>query len=439
MLILIPLIIILLILVNAVYVAAEFAAVSVRRTRVAQLAQEGDAAARRLLPTLESPERLDRHIAACQIGITLSSLILGAYGQATIPGEIAPLFEDLGGMRDTAAQSVSAIIVLAFLTTVQMVFGELVPKSLALQYPTRVALLTTLPMQWSLVAFRWFIAVLNGSGLALLRLIGAKEAKHVRTHSPEEIELLIVQSADGGLLEPEEQSRLRRALQLRDRAAREIMVPRGRVFAVDLDEPVEETVRKVTSSPYTRVPAYRESIDNLVGILHTRDLVVVRLRGAWPASLEELVRPALTLPESLPVDQLLASLRLARARQAILIDEYGGVAGLVTIEDVLAGLFGDLGDEFKAATTKPQQTADGCYTLPGSMPADDAAVLLGIEWTGVSSTVGGMVTETLGALAEGGETVAIGGAELRVEEVRHRAVTLVTARPAHPRAEEDED
>lgn len=430
--IVIVLVIAALVAVNALYVAAEFAAVSVRRTRIAQLARDGNAAAQRLLPTLQEPARLDRYIAACQIGITLSSLVLGAYGQATIPGIIAPAFERLGGLREAAAQSVSAVVVLVMLTAFQMVLGELVPKSLALQYPTRVALLTHLPMRWSLAAYRVFIVVLNGSGLAVLRLLRARGAGHAHTHSPDEIELLIVQSSDGGLLEPEERARLRKALQISKRSAQDIMIPRRQVFAVDIDEPVDQIVRAVTLSPYTRVPAYRETTDNIVGILHTKDLVLARTRGAPVTDLRPFLRPALSIPESMRVDQLLATLRRERARQAIVVDEYGGVAGLVTMEDVLAEFFGEFGDEFKIAAAEPYRLEDGRLRVPGAMSADAAAALIGIQFEGTSATVGGQVIEALGELASGGETVTIGGAEFTVDEVSHHAISWLTVRPPQP-------
>ena len=199
-----------LILVNALYVAAEFGAVSVRRGPVRGLAQRGNMLAGRLLPMLESPSRLDSYIATCQIGITLSSLILGAFGQATVALDLAAVLEDRAGMQSVAAHSAAALAVLVLLTVAQVLFGELIPKSLALQFPTRVALLTYLPTHWSKVLLRPFLAVLNGSGWFILRRVGLQQgASHRHVHSPEEIEMLIAESSDGGLLEPEEQLRLR--------------------------------------------------------------------------------------------------------------------------------------------------------------------------------------------------------------------------------------
>src|SRR5919112_1385008 len=203
-----------LILVNAVYVGAEFAAVSVRRSRIQQLADDGNPLAAWLLPLINSPAQLDRYIAACQIGITLSSLVLGAFAQRTIAVWVSPWFAEWGGLEGVAAQSTSAAVVLLVLTVAQVIFAELVPKSLALQYPTQAALYTLIPMVPSLWLYRPFIKWLNGTGLLVLRAIGAPQHGHRHIHSPQEIELLIAESRDGGLLEPDEHLRLQRALRL---------------------------------------------------------------------------------------------------------------------------------------------------------------------------------------------------------------------------------
>jgi len=197
-----------LIAANALYVAAEFAAVGVRRSRIRQLADEGNRFARMLAPALSDASTLDRYVAACQIGITLSSLVLGAYGQAALAPPFAELLGSWGQFHPAVAESAAAVVVLIGLTVLQVVLGELVPKSLALQYSTSTALYTVLPMRWSLALFAWFIAILNGSGLAILRMLGVPYGSHRHVHSPEEIDLLIAESRDGGLLEEDEHQRL---------------------------------------------------------------------------------------------------------------------------------------------------------------------------------------------------------------------------------------
>jgi putative hemolysin len=278
-----------LILLTALYVAAEFAAVGVRRSRLRRLAEDGSLLATRILPVVESPHELDRYIAASQVGITLSSLILGAYAQASIAPKVAPLVQRVSGIEPATAESTSAVLVLLALTTLAMILGELVPKSIALQEPTKTALATVLPMQWSLRLFSWSIKFLNGSGNAILKLLGIPATGHRHVHSPDEIELLIAESRDGGLLEPQEHVRLRRALRLGLRTARQLMVPRSRLAAVDVDLPFDHVLRYVAASPYSRLPVYRGALDNVVGMLHTRDVVTGFVSDQPPTSIASLI------------------------------------------------------------------------------------------------------------------------------------------------------
>lgn len=347
-------VILFLVLVNALYVAAEFGAVGARRSRIRRLATGGNRLAARLLPVLEDPRALDRYIAASQIGITLSSLALGAYAQVTLAPALEPYFSGLERWRPAAVESIAAVVVLLGLAAFQVVVGELVPKALALQFPTRTALITVVPMRWSLRAFAWFIAVLNGSGLLVLKLLGLTYTGHRHVHSPEEIELLLVESRDGGLLEPEEQARLHRALRLGLRTARELMVPRGEVEAIAIDTPLDRIVSQVAASPYTRLPVYEGSLDQVIGFLHTQDLAVAHALGATPA-VRSLVRPVVRVPEDMAADRLLGLLRERRAALALVQDRRGRVAGLVTLEDVLSELLGEVADEFKSGGAVPAQ------------------------------------------------------------------------------------
>jgi putative hemolysin len=417
-----------LILINAVYVAAEFAAVSVRRSRIQQLASEGNALAAWLLPVLESPATLDRYIAACQIGITLSSLVLGAYAEKTIAVSLTPLFEGFAGLQNPVAQTTSTVVVLLLLTVAQVIFAELVPKSLALQYPTQTAMYTLIPMVPSIWVYRPFIKWLNGTGMLFLRLVGVSPQTHRHIHSPEEIELLIAESRDGGLLEPDEHRRLQRALRLNLRQAKQLMVPRRKVSAVDIDTPINDVISLMAQSPYSRLPVYRDSIDNIVGILHTKDLVRSLVSGGTGGSLASLIRPIASVHESVTADRVLRQLRERRSHQALVVDEFGGTSGLLTLEDVLSELLGDVGDEFKAGEPVPETLPDGRVRLPGSMAVHDAATLLKTTWDTETATVGGLVTEALGHLPVPGETVDVGDFEFQIERIAERAIASVIAR-----------
>jgi len=417
-----------LLLVNALYVAAEFAAVSVRRSRLHQLAEDGNPLAAWLLPVVESPASLDRYIAACQIGITLSSLVLGAYAQATFAVWLAPRFAELGGLQDVVAESTSAGVVLLTLTIAQVVCGELVPKSLALQYPTQTSLYTLIPMIGSQWIYRPFITWLNGTGLLVLRLLGTSHQAHRHIHSPDEIELLIAESRDGGLLEPDEHRRLQRALRLNLRQARQLMVPRRRISALNVETPLNEVIGIVAQSPYSRVPVYRESIDNIVGILRTKDLVRWFVEGRPGATLADLIRPIPTVHESVTADRILRTLRERRSHQSLVVDEFGGTAGLLTLADVLSELLGHVGDEFRSGQTAIETLPDGRVRFPGWTSVDEIAHVLHTKWATGVTTVGGMITEALGHIPVAGETVTLGNFEFTVERVADRMPQSLLAR-----------
>lgn len=331
-------VILVLILVNALYVAAEFAAVGVRRSRVKHLSEDGHWLARSLLPFINDPANLDRYVAVSQIGITLSSLVLGAYAQATVAVALAPHLASWFDLDPKAAVSSAALGVLVVLTAVQVVIGELIPKSLALQFPTQVALATVLPMRWSLAAFRPFISMLNGSATGVLRLFGVQASPHRHIHSPDEIELLIVESRDGGLLEPDEHKRLRRALRLGLRTATDLMVPLSKLTMVRADTPWPDLVRVVTSSPFSRIPVYRDVPENVIGTLRVKDLVHQYVVDGAGAPMEKLVRPIVRVPHDLPADRVIALLRERRVHQAVVVDRTGTVAGLITIQDVIGAV-----------------------------------------------------------------------------------------------------
>lgn len=431
-------VIVALILINALYVAAEFSAVSVRRSRLQQYAENGDWLAKRLLPIIMDGAKLDRYIAACQIGITISSLVLGAYGQATLAKDIAPLFERFGGMQAAAAQSTSAVIVLVLLTTLQMVFGELVPKSIALQYPTRTARWTVLPLEWSSRAMRWLIVVLNGSGVFLLKLFGQPASGHRHIHSPAEIDYLIAESREGGQLRPDESARLRQALRLGMRSVGELMVPRTRIVGVPVDATGADVLELLRRTPFSRLPVHEETLDQVIGVLHVRD-VAARLIGSAVApeiSLRELVRPVLVVPESMTAERLLERLRVERTAMAVVVDEFGGTAGLITVGDMLDELLGETADEFKLGDVLPQKLPDGRVRLPGTVRLDVAAPWVGVLWEADSYTVAGFLMERLGRLPVAGDVIDVDGVRVEVEKMRGRVVEslLVT-----PRAWEDSD
>jgi CBS domain containing-hemolysin-like protein len=346
-------VVVVLTLLTAVYVAAEFAAISVRRSKVRQLAEDHHFLAVRLAPFVADARKLDTYIAASQIGITLTSLILGAYGQAAITPTVAEWIMPFANGDAAWAHSAASIATLVALTTFNVIVGELVPKTLALQHPTPVALATVMPMIWSLAVYRPFIGVLNGSGTLILRLFGVHQSGHRHVHSPEELELLIAESRDGGLLEPDEHRRLQRALRLRLRSARELMVPWSEVEAVDGGEPLWQVLDRLSQSAFTRVPVFRGERTEVIGILNTKRLALRRLQGAVPPALADLVQPAVFTSPTTTGDRLLALFQQRRTHHAIVSDENGRALGMVTLEDVLRAFLGEMPDDVAAAAPVP--------------------------------------------------------------------------------------
>lgn len=334
----------LLIAANGLYVAAEFGAVGVRRSKIRRLAEDGNRWARLLLPFVEDAVALDRYVGASQIGITVSSLALGAVAQATVAVEIAPVLTSTFGLDPITALSAAAIGILALLTACQLILGELVPKALALQFPTQTALVTVLPMRWSLAVFQPLLTVLNGTASLFLRLFKIEIQGHRHLHSPEEIELMIAESRDGGLLEPDEQQRLKRALRLSLRPARDLMVPRVRMTTLPLDAPWDDVVRLVAASPFSRLPVTDPATGRIVGMLRVKDLVD-RYVAEGQLPLARLIRPVVELSEALPADQVITRLREHRMHLAVLVDEAGAATGLITIQDLLGELLGNGGAE----------------------------------------------------------------------------------------------
>lgn len=418
------------ILINALYVAAEFGAVSARRSRISQQAMAGNRLARMLDPILTNTQRLDTYVAACQLGITASSLVLGYYGQSAIARAIAPLFSRLGGMQDAAAQSVAATVVLLALTTLQVVFGELVPKSVALRYPERLALLTVIPMRWSMILFRPAIALFNGAGNLILKALGIPPADHhLHVHSPEEIELLMAESAKGGLLEPDERQLLRNALHMGDITAAETMVPRTRLVAAAIDTPLRDLLNLATASGFTRIPVYQATIDNIIGIVHLKDLFQLYVQGG--DGVAAIVRQVPFVPETKPAVEVWNELRQAQSYVAIVFDEFGGTAGMITTEDLLEEIFGEVQDEYDEEEHQLTTDASGRIRLAGDKWLAEINETFNLKLAHEDvNTIGGLVMATLGRIPEVGDEVTLGPATIRVEAIEGAAVQHVSLKLA---------
>ena len=418
-----------LILVNALYVAAEFAAVSVRKNQIRQMADQGNSLARAVLPTLLDTVRLDRYIAACQFGITISSLILGAYGQVALADILSPLLVSLGGMQEVAAQSLSALFVLVFLTVLQVILGELMPKSLALQYPRQTVLYTYLPMRWSLSLFAGFVDLLNGSGLLLLKLFRLPPGGHHHIHPLEEIDMLLAESREGGMLDSGEHERFHGALTLGQRTVGQLMIPRRQLVLMDIDSDMSSVMRVLEKTPHSHIPVYEGEARKITGILHVKDLSVAYAGSGDSLMLRKLVKSLPFVPESMTVDNLLALMRSQKAFQTFVLDEYGTAIGMVTIDDLMGEVLGDLSNEFEKEAPVAEVLPDGCIRLPGMMRAYKAEQYFSFDGEFSSSTVGGCLVEKLGRFPKLGEMVEFGGRKVRVEKIEHHFVSSLLVIP----------
>lgn len=422
------LVVVILISLNGLFVAAEIGTVGARRARVAQEATEGNRMAQLLLPILESPSQLDNYIAACQLGITLSSLILGFYGQAAITPLVAPLLGSTGLVAQAAATSIAATTVLVVLTVVQVALSELAPKTIGIQFPERTALLLVLPIRWAMVLLRPLIWFFNGSGRLFLRLIGMRavsEGMHV--HAPEEILMLVQQSGEGGLLDESEKELLENTLQLRQRSVRSVIVPRTQLLAASVDLPCAELLALLAESSYSRLPLYEGSIDNIIGVVHLKDLLCLHVNPDPDCDIRSVMRVPPYVPETVSVEQVFQQLQHEHYHLAVVIDEYGGTAGIVTFEDLIEEIFGDITDEFDTDPPEIEIGQGGRLFLSGDVDLKRLADMLNAPFPYEDvDTLGGAILSVLGAIPEPGQEVRLQGYDFRVEQVNGYAISRVS-------------
>lgn len=404
---------------NALYVAGEFATVGSRRSRVQQMAESGSGNAQRLLDIIRDPTKLDRYVAACQIGITLTSLVAGAFAQA----ELTPLLEPHLG---AAGRAVAIVIVLVAITVVQVVWGELLPKTVALRYPERLAVATLIPMQISQWLFRPLIAIFNGSAFALMRAVGLhSDHAHTHVHSPEELSALYRESAEGGLIDPEEQEMATGALRLMTRSAGQIMTPRHRLVTAATSQPIDEALGELAISSFSKFPV-RDDDGAIVAMVSIRELL---LPPADAAVVADVMRTPLLVSEFMSVPELWSLLESATRHSALVVDEFGTVIGLVTVEDVLEEIVGEVHDEFDDGRDPVTITPEGIRAL-GTVTLQDLARLTDLALSDQpTETVSGLIWAQLGRLPEPGDRIDIEGAHIEVLAMDGRAVGSVLIEP----------
>ena len=415
-----------LVFLNGFFVATEFALVKVRATRLAELAKKGNRSAA-LAETLV--ERLDAYLSATQLGITLASLGLGWVGEPAFAHLFEPFFHGLPFLKEAVAHTASLTTAFVLITFLHIVFGELAPKSLAIQR----AEATTLAVARPIMAFHWlfypFIWSLNGLANLTLRLLRLGPAsEHDTTHSEEEIQMLLAHSHAGGRIPVMRQRLLQNVFTFGRRTARQMMIPRTDVIVLSIDQPFAQFVEQVRKSGHTRYPVCEGDLDKVLGILHIKDLPET---DPGREGLIAVLRPPLFVPESMGAERLLLNFQEQRQHLAIVVDEYGGASGILTLEDVLEELVGEVQDEFDEEAPQLLKVRQGGYLVSAGMLLDAVAAQLGItlEEELDADTIGGYVQLKLGTLGRVGDQVPLGSYVVRVVETRGRRLIRLLILP----------
>ena len=399
---------------NGLFVAAEFSIVTVRKTRVDQLIAEGHRGARSVRRAVTAP---DRYIAATQLGITMASLGLGWLAEPALASIFEPALAFLPAhLAAATAHSIAVAIAFAIITAAEIVFGELTPKWIALERPEATALWLVKPLEIFMRAMSPFIRVVHGTAQGVIRMLGFSGADHrAMVHSEEELKMLVTASQEAGVLEEQEEQMLHRVFGFADLTAGQVMIPRTELVAVPDETPLPELVTRIAQGRHSRLPVYRGDLDDVIGMLHVTDVMKAIAAQQDTATAGGLVREVLNVPETLAADDLLSELRRRRAREALVIDEYGGTAGLVTFESLMERIVGEVPGE-AGAQSRVTARPDGSCEVDGLALVADINEQFGLHIDeGVYTTIGGYMLGRLGRRPRVGDTIEVEGRKVRVE------------------------
>jgi len=420
-----------LVALNGFFVAAEFALVRARRSRVEVLEEEGSRGAQM---SLRQIDEIDEYLAACQLGITLASIAIGFLGEPAIAKLLEPAF---GGLVSHGLAVAIAITIAYLITTsLHITIGEQVPKIYAITHAEGVAVRIARPLHWFNIGFRPFIHVLNWASNGMLRVLGVStRADFEDTSSSEDLKLLIAQSEHGGKLDPGEAGMLHGVFHLHEQEARQVMTPIPAVVTIDVAENVRTALERCVESGHTRLVVIEgANTDRVLGTVHNNTLIRVLMSEGPEASINAIVKPPIIMPETKPLDDLLADLQRERATMAVIIDEYGRTAGIVTVEDIVEEVVGEITDETDPAGGAVRRLANGDWFVRGHVPItdlEDYGIQLPVDSEAYNS-LGGFVFGDLGRLPKRGDMVRSNDYSLRVESVRENRVEAVRIRDHEP-------
>ena len=413
-----------LVALNGFFVAAEFALVRVRETRLRQLEEEGNVRAAAVRAVLRD---LDTYLSVCQVGITVASLALGWVGEPVVSRLIEPILQSAGVRNERVVGIIAIVLGFAALTYAHLVFGEQAPKYFSSSRAEATALRILRPLKLFMFLFRPLVWLVNTSTNFVLKPWGIKLGEEMEAHSEEELRLMITSSTASGELDPEEREYLYNVFDFADKVAREIMVPRPDIEALPHDAPLDELTETAAFGRFTRYPVCEGDLDNVLGSVHVKDLF--RAAGEQPEEFDirPLVRECLVVPENKPIEQLLKEFQQHKLQMAIVIDEWGSVEGLITIEDILEELVGEIQDEFDRDEAAIEQLGDNVYAVDGRIPIEEVNEHFGLHLEHEDfDTIGGYILGTLGRPPETGDTVEAQDVTLTVKAVDGARVSMLT-------------
>ncbi len=410
--------IVVLVLLNGFFVGAEFALVRSRRNRLEAMVRTGDRLAR---VALRASSNISGLLPASQLGVTLSSLALGWVAQSMMTDVLASLPD---GAEIPARVTIAALIAFAVASYVHVVFGELLPKAAALNHPERLAKWLVPPLVLFASLSRPFVWIINRTSNFMLRLFGLRALPgEDSVHSPDELRILVEQAQEGGAIEAQDADMIDAVLEFSEKNASDVMTPRTEVAAFPLDASLDDVLATVEDRGYSRYPVYEDSIDNIVGLILTKDILIEAVRRRNSFSLQAVMRPVHMVPGSREVEDVLADFKRLKEHMAVVLDEFGGTAGVVTMEDLLEEIVGEILDEYDDPAEKPVETLGGETLVPGSTHISDLNERFALEVPDEDyTTIGGYVFGTLGKLPAPGDRVTAGGAIFTVREMDGRRI-----------------
>ena len=418
------LIVFLLLFVNGFFVAAEFAIVRSRRTKIEQLTKDGNVDAKLALKALED---MNFFIAAVQVGVTIASIGIGWFGSPTVERMLSPVLGNLPTGYIYLAQTITAIVAFLIITFMHVVIGEQVPKCIALQYPERISLYVAKPMNLFMTISKPFVWILNWACNAILKMFKVPISTARVVHTLEDLDLLVDTSYDEGVLNETEKDMIHNVFNFSDLTAREVMIPRTDMVCVPIDMSFEEVNKVASENQYTRYPVYEGDIDHITGMIHVKDLYLLALEEK-EKPISKIQRNIMLVPETITMDNLVREFKKNKSQMAIVVDEFGGTSGIITLEDVMEEIFGDVQDEFDEETEfdikelKPNQ-----YLANGMMRLDEFAQHFDIPEENMEDedvdTIAGLVVKELGRLAQLDDVVNYDGFTFTVKEIDGARIT----------------